>query len=69
MAEDLAQTGFSAVAGSVFTSRKKIEVQNMDFKAAEILNRAGVMSGIICGVEERMGTLEVGRDAVRSVKK
>ena len=84
------------------TSRNKIEVQNMSFKTAGVLNRAGVMVAIttdhpvsqiqtlplcaglavkaglpmeegfraitiypakICGVADRIGSLEVGKDA------
>lgn len=102
IAEELAEAGFPAIVGPDLTSRNKIEVQNMDFKTAGILNRAGVMVAIttdhpvsqiqylplcaglavkeglqmteglkaitlypatICGVSERMGSLEVGKDA------
>lgn len=102
ISEELADAGFPAIVGPDLTSRNKIEVQNMDFKTAGILNRAGVMTAIttdhpvsqiqylplcaglavkaglameegfkaitlypaiICGVEERMGSLEVGKDA------
>lgn len=102
IAEELAACGFPAIVGPDLTSRSKIEVQNMDFKTAGILNRAGVMTAIttdhpvsqiqylplcaglavkaglpltegykaltlypaiICGVQERMGSLEVGKDA------
>lgn len=102
IAEELAKEGFPAIVGPDLTSRSKIEVQNMDFKTAGILNRAGVMTAIttdhpvsqiqylpicaglavkaglpleegfksitlypaiLCGVEERMGSLEVGKDA------
>ncbi len=102
IAEELAQEGFPAIVGPDLTSRNKIEVQNMDFKTAGILNRAGVMTAIttdhpvsqiqylpicaglavkaglaleegykaitlypaiICGVQDRLGSLEVGKDA------
>lgn len=102
IAEELAEAGFPAIVGPDLTSRNKIEVQNMDFKTAGILNRAGMMvaittdhpvsriqylplcaglavkaglapeeglkaitrnPAIICGVEDRMGTLEIGKDA------
>lgn len=102
IAEELASAGFPAIVGPDLTSRNKIEVQNMDFKTAGILNDAGVMVAIttdhpvsqiqylplcaglavkaglaleeglkaltlypatICGVEERMGSLEAGKDA------
>ncbi len=102
IAQELAEVGFPAIVGPDLTSRNKIEVQNMDFKTAGILNQAGVMTAIttdhpvsqiqylplcaglavkaglslaeglkaitlypamICGVAERMGSLEVGKDA------
>ncbi len=102
IAEELAREGFPAIVGPDLTSRNKIEVQNMDFKTAGILNRAGVMiaittdhpvsqiqylpicaglavkaglaleegykaitlyPAIICGVQDRLGSLEVGKDA------
>lgn len=102
IAEDLAAEGFPAIVGPDLTSRSKIEVQNMDFKTAGILNRAGVMTAIttdhpvsmiqylpicaglavkaglpleegyksitiypaiICGVDDRIGSLEPGKDA------
>lgn len=102
IADDLAKEGFPAIVGPDLTSRSKIEVQNMDFKTAGILNRAGVMTAIttdhpvsmiqylplcaglavkaglpmeegfksitlypaiICGVEDRIGSLEPGKDA------
>lgn len=46
IAEDVAKSGFPAIVGPDLTSRSKIEVQNMDFKTAGILNRAGVMTAI-----------------------
>lgn len=102
IAEELAAEGFPAIVGPDFASRNKIEVQNMAFKTAGVLNRAGVMTAIttdhpvsliqalplcvglavkdglpmeegykamtvyaadICGVADRMGSLEVGKDA------
>lgn len=102
IAEELAKEGFPAIVGPDLTSRNKIEVQNMGFKTAGILNRAGVMTAIttdhpvsliqslplcaglavkcgldleegyksitiypakICGVSDRMGSIEVGKDA------
>lgn len=102
IAEELAQEGFPAIVGPDLTCRNKIEVQNMSFKTAGVLNKAGVMTAlttdhpvsqiqtlplcaglavkaglpleegykaitiypaIICGVEDRMGSLEVGKDA------
>ena len=102
IAQELAEEGFPAIVGPDLASRNKIEVQNMSFKTAGVLNEARVMialttdhpvsliqslplcaglavkSGlpmaeglkaitlypaIICGVEEQMGSLEVGKDA------
>ena len=102
IAEEIAKEGFPAIVGPDLTSRNKIEVQNMSFKTAGVLNRAGVMTAIttdhpvsqiqslplcagltvkaglpleegykaitiypaiICGVADRMGSLEVGKDA------
>lgn len=102
IAEDLARAGFPAIVGPDLASRSKIEVQNMAFKTAGILNQAGVMTAIttdhpvsliqslplcvglavkaglaleegykamtiypatICEVADRLGSLEVGKDA------
>lgn len=102
VAERLAREGFPAIVGPDLSSRSKIEVQNMAFKTAGELNRAGVMTAIttdhpvsqiqslplcaglavksglpmeeglkaltiyparICGVADRVGSLEVGKDA------
>ena len=102
IAEELAKEGFPAIVGPDLASRSKIEVQNMAFKTAGILNRAGVKTAIttdhpvsliaslplcaglavkaglpmeegfraitryaaeICGVADRVGSLEVGKDA------
>lgn len=102
IARELAAEGYPAIVGPDLASRSKIEVQNMAFKTAGVLNRAGVMTAIttdhpvsliqslplcaglavkaglpmeegfkaltcypavICGVEDRLGTLEVGKDA------
>lgn len=102
IAEELAKEGFPAIVGPDLASRNKIEVQNMAFKTAGILNKArmtvaittdhpvsliqtlplcaglAVKAGLameegyraitlyparICGVEDRMGSLEVGKDA------
>lgn len=102
IAEELADEGFPAIVGPDLASRSKIEVQNMAFKTAGVLNRAGVMTAIttdhpvsliqslplcaglavkaglpleegykaltvypaaICGVLDRVGTLEEGKDA------
>ena len=102
IAEELAQAGFPAIVGPDLTSRNKIEVQNMSFKTAGVLHRAGVPIAIttdhpvsliqylpicaglavkaglpmeeglkaitinpakICGVADRMGSIEIGKDA------
>ncbi len=102
IAEELAAEGFPAIVGPDLASRNKIEVQNMSFKTAGVLNKAGIMTAlttdhpvsliqslplcaglavkaglplmegykaitlypaIICGVDDRMGSLEVGKDA------
>ncbi len=102
IAEDIAAEGFPAIVGPDLASRNKIEVQNMAFKTAGVLNKAGVMTAIttdhpvsliqalplcaglavksglpleegfksitiyparICGVDDRLGSLEVGKDA------
>ena len=46
IADQLAGEGFPAIVGPDLASRNKIEVQNMAFKTAGILNRAGVMTAI-----------------------
>ena len=101
IAEEIKESGFPAIVGPDMTSRNKIEVQNMAFKTAGILNRAGICTAIttdhpvsmiqflpicaglavksglpveeglrsitinparICGVADRVGSLEVGKD-------
>lgn len=102
VAEELAAEGYPAIVGPDLASRSKIEVQNVAFKTAGVLNRAGVMTAIttdhpvslikalplcaglavksglpleegykaitlypamICGVADRLGSIEVGKDA------
>lgn len=102
IAEEIASSGFPAIVGPDLSSRSKIEVQNMAFKTAGILHRAGVTVAIttdhpvsliqslpicaglsvkaglplkagyeaitcnparICGVWDRVGSLEAGKDA------
>ena len=102
VAEELAEEGYAAIVGPDFASRSKIEVQNVAFKTAGILHRAGVQVAIttdhpvsliqslplcaglavkaglpfieglraitieaarIAGVADRVGSLEVGKDA------
>ena len=43
IAEELAEIGYPAIVGPDLTSRSKIEVQNMAFKTAGILQKAGVL--------------------------
>lgn len=102
IADEIKAAGFPAIIGPAFASRNKIEVQNMDFKTAGVLNDAGVKVAIttdhpvtriqylpicagfaakeglgieeglkaitinaaeICNVADRVGSLEVGKDA------
>ena len=101
IAEEIKASGFPAIVGPDMASRNKIEVQNMAFKTAGILNQAGICTAIttdhpvsmiqflpicaglavksglsedeglrsitinaakICGVADRVGSLEVGKD-------
>lgn len=102
VAREVAKSGAPAIVGPDFASRNKIEVQNMAFKTAGILQKAGTLVAIttdhpvsiinslplcagmavkaglpmeeglkaitinpavICGVDERVGSLEAGKDA------
>lgn len=102
IAAELAGEGFPAIVGPDLTSRNKIEVQNVAFKTAGVLARAGVLVAIttdhpvsqiqslplcaglavkaglpleeglraitinaarICGAEDRLGSVEPGKDA------
>ncbi len=102
IAEEIAVEGFPAIVGPDFASRNKIEVQNVAFKTAGVLSRAGVMVAVttdhpvsliqslplcvgmcvkqglppeegyramtinaakICGVDDRIGSIEIGKDA------
>ena len=102
IAEELAKEGYPAIVGPDFSSRSKIEVQNVAFKTAGILSGAGVKVAVttdhpvsliqslpicaglcvksgmdrdealraitihaaqICNVAERVGSLEMGKDA------
>lgn len=102
IAQELAAEGYPAIVGPDLTSRNKIEVQNVAFKTAGVLARAGVLVAVttdhpvsqiqslplcaglavkaglpmeqglraitvnaarICGVADRIGTLEPGKDA------
>ncbi len=100
--EELKEAGFPAIVGPDFTSRSKIEVENMAFKTAGILSRTGILTSIttdhpvsviqslplcagmavkngmdetdalkaitinaakICRVDNRVGSLVIGKDA------
>lgn len=99
--DEIRKSGFPAIVGPDLASRSKIEVQNMAFKTAGILNQAGIPTAIttdhpvsliqslplcaglavkagmeesealkaitlypaqICGVADRVGSLEKGKD-------
>lgn len=102
VADEIAGSGFPAIVGPQLTSRSKLEIQNMSFKTAGVLERAGVKTAVmtdhpvslihylplyaglnvkhglsmegglkavsihaaqICGVSDRVGSLEAGKDA------
>lgn len=102
IADEIAASGFPVIVGPDMTSRSKIEVKNMSFKTAGVLERAGIKTAImtdhpvslirylplfaglcvkqglsmegglkaitlhaaqICGVADRVGSLEQGKDA------
>ncbi len=102
IAEEIVESGFPAIVGPDLTTRNKIEVQNVAFKTAGILAKAGAMVSIttdhpvsliqslpmcvglsvkhglpleegfkamtinaarICGVSDRIGSIEPGKDA------
>lgn len=46
IAEQIAKSGFPAIVGPDFASRSKIEVQNMAFKTAGVLEKAGIRLAI-----------------------
>lgn len=47
IAGDIKASGFPAIVGPSLASRNKIEIQNMDFKTAGILHKAGVKVAIM----------------------
>lgn len=102
VADEIAESGFPVIAGPGLASRSKIEVKNMSFKTAGILEKAGIKTAVmtdhpvslirylplcaglcvkqglsmegglraitinaaqICGVADRTGSLEAGKDA------
>lgn len=44
--DEIKRSGFPAIIGPSLASRNKIEVQNMDFKTAGVLNKAGIKVAI-----------------------
>lgn len=102
IAEKLVEAGYPAIVGPDFSSRSKIEVQNMAFKTVGVLSEAGILTAVctdhpvtliqslplcagmavkaglsfedglkaitinpakICGVADRVGSIEPGKDA------
>lgn len=102
IAEEIKASGFPAIVGPDLASRNKIEVQNMAFKTAGILSKAGILTAVttdhpvsliqslpicaalavkegmdmeealkaitlyaarICGVSDKIGSLEQGKQA------
>ncbi len=102
IADEIAESGFPVIVGPDLTARSKLEIQNMSFKTAGVLERAGVKVAVmtdhpvsliqylplcvglsvkqglsmegglgamtihaaeICGVADRVGSLEAGKDA------
>lgn len=47
IADDIKASGFPAIVGPSLASRNKIEIQNLDFKTAGILHKAGVKVAIM----------------------
>lgn len=47
IAEEIAASGFPAIVGPDLSSRSKIEIKNMSFKTAGVLERAGVETAIM----------------------
>ena len=46
IAEYIKESGFPAIVGTDLTSKNKIEVENMSFKTAGVLNKAGITTAI-----------------------
>lgn len=102
IADEIKASGFPAIVGPDLASRNKIEVQNMAFKTAGILSKAGILTAIttdhpvsiiqtlplcaalavkegmemdaalkaitihaakICGVDDKIGSLDAGKQA------
>lgn len=47
IAEEIAESGFPVIVGPGLASRSKIEVRNMSFKTAGVLERAGIKTAIM----------------------
>lgn len=47
IADEIAESGFPVIVGPDLTSRSKLEIQNMSFKTAGVLERAGVKTAIM----------------------
>lgn len=47
IADEIAESGFPAIVGPDLTSRSKIEIKNMSFKTAGVLERAGIKTAIM----------------------
>ncbi len=102
IADEIAESGFPAIVGPDLSSRSKIEIKNLSFKTAGVLEKVGIKTAImtdhpvslvrylplcaglsvkqglsyegglravtihaaeICGVSDRVGSLEKGKDA------
>ncbi|ROR27484.1 imidazolonepropionase-like amidohydrolase [Mobilisporobacter senegalensis] len=102
IADEIKESGFSAILGPDLAARNKIEIQNADFKTSGVLSNKGVTVAItsdhpvtliqylpiyaglaakkglgideglkaitinaakICGADDRVGSIEVGKDA------
>ncbi|MBQ8326442.1 MAG: amidohydrolase [Lachnospiraceae bacterium] len=44
--DEIAESGFPVISGTALTARNKIEVQNMNFKTASILHKAGILFSV-----------------------
>ena len=65
IAGELAREGFPAIVGPDLSSRSKIEVQNMAFKTAGILHKAGVLVAITTDLAVKSGLpMEEGLRAI-----
>lgn len=44
--DEIAASGFPVISGTALTARNKLEVQNMNFKTASILHKAGILFSV-----------------------